>query len=295
MKKKLLFIISLILTIKGYTQKKFNEGYFITNYGEEIKCSIKNLDNQDTPSEIEYKLSATSESKKINSTAIREFGIYKKAKYSSNKVQIDRSTENISDLSDDKNPIFKEEQLFLKVLVEGKATLYYYREGNLIRYFYKGEGADIRQLIFKKYQISEDQIGENNEYRKQLWTDLKCSTIKFSSLKNLSYTKNELQNFFINYNNCVNSEYINYSEEENNILFHVRLRAHANNSSLTIQNPNAPFPYVDYGNQSGIGFGVEFEALLPFNRNKWGISIEPTYQSFKNKKYVQKIFQDTKF
>jgi hypothetical protein len=37
----------------------------------------------------------------------------------------------------------------------------------------------------------------------------------------------------------------------------------------------------DFGNKNNIGFGIEAEYIFPFNKNKWAIAIEPTYQSFK--------------
>jgi hypothetical protein len=39
---------------------------------------------------------------------------------------------------------------------------------------------------------------------------------------------------------------------------------------------------VDFGNKSSFGFGIEAEFILPFNKNKWAISVEPTYQNFKS-------------
>jgi hypothetical protein len=39
----------------------------------------------------------------------------------------------------------------------------------------------------------------------------------------------------------------------------------------------------DFGNSFGFRFGLETEFVLPFNKNKWGIVLEPTYQSYNSK------------
>lgn len=33
-----------------------------------------------------------------------------------------------------------------------------------------------------------------------------------------------------------------------------------------------------------LGLGIEAEFILPFNKNKWGLLIEPTYHNYKNEK-----------
>ena len=35
--------------------------------------------------------------------------------------------------------------------------------------------------------------------------------------------------------------------------------------------------YADFGSKTGLGFGIETEFVLPFQKNKWGLIIEPTY------------------
>ena len=41
---------------------------------------------------------------------------------------------------------------------------------------------------------------------------------------------------------------------------------------------------TDFGDKFGFRFGIEAEFILPFNKNKWGIIIEPTYQYYKSEK-----------
>ena len=189
MKKQFLFILITILSFNGYSQISFEKGYYIDNTNQKTNCLIKNVDWKNNPTEFEYKLSENSESKKTTIKSIKEFGIDNITKYIRSTVNIDRSSENTNNLSNHKNPIFQREELFLKVLIEGKANLYQYTDSNLKRYFYNKENSNIEQLIFKSYKTTENNIGKNNRFRQQLWVDLKCPNFKTSKIENVKYKK----------------------------------------------------------------------------------------------------------
>ena len=284
MKKRILFLLITILTLNCYSQISFENGYYIDNSNQKINCLIKNIDWKNNPTEFEYKQSENSESKIVKIKTIKEFGIDNSSKYIRSTVNIDRSSEKTNNLSNDKNPIFKEEELFLKVLVEGKANLYLFQDGNLIRYFYNKENSNIEQLIFKSYKTADNKIGKNNRFRQQLFVNLKCPNFKTSNIENIIYKKNSLVRFFTEYSKCHNNELINFEPKQKRDLFNLTIRPRINSSSLTIQNSVSNFRNTDFENKIGFGFGLEAEFILPFNKNKWAITIEPTYQSFKSEK-----------
>ena len=60
------------------------------------------------------------------------------------------------------------------------------------------------------------------------------------------------------------------------------IRPGINNSSLEIKNIFQDSKDTDFGNKMAARIGIEAEFILPFNKNKWGIIIEPTYQYFKS-------------
>ncbi len=283
MKKQLLFLLT-ILSFNCYSQISFENGYYIDNNNQKINCLIKNVDWKNNPIEFEYKLSENSESNKKTIKSVKEFGINNISKYIRGSVKIDRSSNNINDLNYDNRPEFKEEELFLKVLIAGKITLYEYVDGNLTRYFYEKEESNIEQLVFKRYKTNENKVGKNNRYKQQLWNNLKCPNFKMKKIESLDYKKNDLVNFFIEYHNCNNQEYDNFEEKQERDLFNLTIRPRISNSSLTIQNSVSNSRDTDFENKIGFGFGVEAEYILPFNKNKWAIAIEPTYQNFKTEK-----------
>lgn len=267
-----------------YSQITFEKGYYIDNYDQKIECFIKNVDWDSNPTSFEYKISEADASTSIGIQSVKEFSIQNEAKYVREKVNIDQSSEDISKLSNERKPLFVEEVVFLKVLVEGIANLYYYENQNYKRFFYNKEGSDVEQLIYKSYQVSYTTIEKNIQFKQQLWTTLKCPTIDIARVNQLEYEKKNLINFFVAYNRCNNSESKNYEAQEKRDAFNLSLRAHLNTTSWTIQNSVDSNPNTDFGSKLGFGFGVEAEIILPFNKNKWSLVIEPTYQSFKSEK-----------
>ncbi|PCH75559.1 MAG: tRNA modification GTPase [Flavobacteriaceae bacterium] len=282
--KKLLFFAVILLSFNTSAQILFEKAYYIDDSGQKTNCFIKNMDWKNNPTEFEYRASESDVSKKASMQSVKEFGIYNVSKYIRKAVNIDRSSKNINRLSHEKKATFTEEVLFLKVLVEGKSNLYEYVDGNLRRFFYDKENANIEQLIFKHYINKEKKVGKNNRFRQQLWTDLNCSNTKTSSVKNINYTKNDLVRFFTAYSACLNSESITFEIKKKRDLFNLTIRPRFNHSSLNIKNTASSVRNTDFGSQSNFGIGLEAEFILPFNKNKWAFVIEPTYQKFNTEK-----------
>ncbi len=303
MKKQLIFILLTILSFTTYAQITFEKGYYITNSGQKVECLIRNVDWKNNPTKFDYKTEENSEIKKATIETTKEFGIYNVSKYSRYTVQIDRSSEHLSELDENGEPIFKEEQLFLKSLVEGKATLFSYEDGSLRRYFYSVNDAIVKQLIFKKFLKPESlTIRKNNTYRSQLWNDLKCPEVSINNIKQLNYYKKDLTKFFINYNECNDSEYILFGKKKRSKnAFSLTIRPGLNSSSLTVKNPSRSASSrsrnVSFDNELGFRFGIEAEYVFPFNKNKWALILEPTYQYYKSENQItldpDTVFQRT--
>lgn len=278
MRKQLLILLIFISTINIYGQTSFEKGYFINNTGKKTECLIKNIDWKDNPIDFKYKLLENGKIENATIESVQEFGIYNKSKYNRFKVNIDLSSKNITDLTTVKKAVFVEKTLFLKVLVEGKANLYFHDNNNLITFLFKTETSDIEQLVYKRYKTDDNRVGYTKEYQQQLWLNLKCSSIPINLIKNTTYHKNELINLFVKYNECENSEFTNYEKKD---LFNFTIRPGIRSSSLSMTNNSSELRSLDFGNTLSFQAGFELEFIMPFNNNKWALILEPTIQSFK--------------
>ncbi|WP_299777950.1 tRNA modification GTPase [uncultured Formosa sp.] len=285
MKKQLLCLLITILSTLSYSQISFEKGYFIDNSNKKINCLIKNNDWKNNPIQFDYKLSENSEEKNLTLKTVKEFGIFNTSKYIRKTVNLDRSIDITSELTNERNPIFNKEKLFLKVLIEGKANLYSYEDGNLKRYFYNKDNVVIEPLIYKRYKTSNNTIGTYYRFRQQLLVDLKCEDISSSYIEKVDYKASDLVNIFKKYNECNGTEYVNFEQNDKKVLFNLNIRPGLNISSFsTNNNLGSNSRNLDFKNKTGFRFGLEAEFIMPFNKNKWALIIEPTYQYFNAEK-----------
>lgn len=197
------------------------------------------------------------------------------------RVEIDRSSNKLTELSRKRTPEFTSETLFLRVLVDGKiATLFAYRDGNLRRFFYKSPKQEIKQLVYKQYRTEKGRVTKNELYKKQLSTITNCNNNDATP----GYFKNSLVKYFIAINTCngKSDPLIDYTRNETTGSFRLKIKVGANYMKVDAKELGIPFGDPNYSSDYKINprFGLELEYLLPFNNNRWGLFIEPSYQSF---------------
>ena len=279
MKAEFTTIILILIILNSFAQITFEKGYFIDNNNQRVECLIKNNDWKDNPKEFEYKLAENVGHETGTTSTLKEFGVLGYSKFVKADTKIDLSSKDASTFSKTRNPEWTQEQVFLKVLVEGKATLYYFERNGLIRFFYSVPDSAIKQLIYKEFISENEKISENFTFRGQLWNDVKCSTTIMSDVESLNYKKNDLERYFRKYNECNGSLSVDYIKKEKKEFFHLRITPTLNYASLS-EISGGP-SNIDFGSQLNYSIGLETEFILPFNKNKWGILFEPTYQYFK--------------
>jgi hypothetical protein len=285
MRKIIALIIPLILSIHCFGQTYFEKGYFINNQNIRTECIIKNSDWRKNPTMFKYKLSENGAIQEENIQNVKEFSIPSSCKFIRAQVDIDISPSGLKDLSTDKNPIWQRKQLFLKVLVEGKATLYYY--GNEIddRFFYSTKDTAIEQLIYKEYIYDNDHTAFNDTFRLQLKNNVRCSFASDISIADMAYEKSDLERYFIDYNTCIDPTFKVPEKKHNKGEFNIALSAGLAYSLLSISNYSKTYINTDFDKKITNSFSVEMEYILPFNNNKWGIVLSPAYQSFHSEKH----------
>ena len=307
MKQLIIFCCLAIFAINSYAQTNFDKGYFIDNDGQKTKCLIKNEDWKDNPTRFEYKISEEDELKGIGIESVAEFGVDNFSKYIRSTVDVDMSVYlgESSRLEETKDPVFVTKEIFLKTLVEGKASLYLYEKELLQKFFYQKEVDTIKQLVYRRYVeftplenrgnvyvYNTEKIKENNLYKQQLWSDFEDDTDIFS-IQDLKYDRKALTSFFVKCNQSSNVDFIDYVLLSRIKTFNLTLRTRLNNSSLKMNYGQDFLGNIDLGNKMGFGFGIEAEIVLPFRKGRWTIPIEPTYQSFKTEKSIINRFGAT--
>lgn len=286
MLNKFIVVLSFMISTLGYAQITFDKGYFIDLKGERINCLVKNVDWDLNPSSFKYKTSENSDPQIKEATEVLEFGFENGIRYISSLVEIDLSSDRNNSLSNNRISEFTSKQLFLKELVDGESPLYLYKNGKVTRFFYLQGNNGIKPLVYKRYFTSVSEIREYERYKQQLLSFVKCDRIKEDDIKSLEYSIPSLTKIFKEYNMCL-SPNLNFEEESKNktqVNFSIKPGLQSSKVDfLSTDNIFSQGTVFDFGNSFGFRFGLETEFVLPFNKNKWGIVLEPTYQSYNSK------------
>lgn len=197
-------------------------------------------------------------------------------------VKLDRSYEEFDSLRLGRSPNWSQEQLFLKVIIQGKASLYYYEDGNFQRFFFSKENPIPSQLIYRRYLLKNNTVATNVDFRQQLLNEMKCDKMGITLVDNLNYRRDVLEKYFKKYNECSGEPFtiVNINDKTS-----INLKAviGVNYSLMSIANRVSNYS-VDFENTTSFRFGFEVEYVLPVNTNRWGVILEPTYQGFNSKK-----------
>jgi len=275
----ILFLILLGSSSALYAQITFEEGYYITNTGEKVDCYIKNVDWYYNPEAIDIQLTQGGESQRVDIKDMKAFQLVNGDAFIRATVDIDQSSENVTFMRSNREPEFKRQTVMLRQLLEGKATLLSYRESNIRRFFIRMDQGDPVPLVYKKYRV-KDYTKTNNQYQQQLFNMLKCEAITLRHIERTDYTEAALEDLFTLYNQCVDPNYEVVEVKEKRDAFHLTLKVGIRSTSLDMTINSPVRDDIEFETKSSVQFGLEAEYILPFNKNKWSLFVEPTYQSY---------------
>jgi hypothetical protein len=274
-------------------QINFEKGYFIDNNGEKKECLIKNEDWKSNPEMFYYKTDENAQPNEKTIQSVKEFGIDAFSKYERHEVLIDTSGSDIARLSITKEPEWSKKTLFLKLIVDGDAKLYLHVSRIGRRYFYSYKGSAIEQLIYKEYYNNnkKEYVYQNKNFQQQLWNNVKCTNIPKTRIAKVDYKTNSLIKYFYEVNSCDGNTLVTSAattpKSSGSTNFKIKGGMNFSKLDLEYYNGQNTLP-VDFEKKVGAKIGVEVEYVLGFNRNKWSIFYEPTYQSYASE--AEKVF-----
>ena len=282
--KKILFLTLFLYThLIAFSQIQYEKGYFIDNENKRTDCLIKNVDWKNNPNRFDYKITenAGKETKSIEN--VQAFSIQNFSKYVRAVVNMDTSSTNFNNLTHNQSPQYKQMTVFLKILTEGDATLYYYENGNMKRFFMQIKNQEVVPLIYKQYINEKEILTENAQFRQFLINSLKCNKLEFKDFETLKYKEKELVELFEKYNLCVNP-----NSSTKNVLnkkktsFNIKASIGVNISSFDFHYlTRFKNEVTHFDTKINPNIGIEIESILPFNKNKWSIFTAPNYHFYK--------------
>ncbi len=269
----------------------YEQGYIIDNNDNKIQCFIKNSDWSASPDKIYYKLNLESEVQETSVSNIKEFNILNTEHYYKRfNVSIDRNSFSVQD-TNVRELKYENAVVLLKVLVDGKGSLYEYSSRNI--FFYNIDDTSVMQLEYKKYINQQSIRKENKDYQKELYENLKCEDFTTNKFMKIDYRRKDLIKLFSEYNKCQQSEYKLYQINKTPLVLSFNISLGINTTSLESDyTVNTLVSNDKFDSQTVFIPGVDFELLLPYHKNKWAIIIGANYQSYEKSTQDVELFSE---
>jgi len=256
----------------------YKPGYFITDDGDTTKALILDAAWRDNPVSFTYKTDPEGKEKEASITEVMEFRIPNVFKYIRATVPLDISAKSNNQISDSGKPDYQTQTVFLKVIVNGSADLYYYQDGGMKLFFYQAPNYAIRPLIYKKYLTRNDKVAQNNQYLQELWEHVNCFTQTKLEISEINYNKRSLKKHFVEHNRCLQSDVKVYKLNPGGALFNISLIPGLNlaqlESTVRINEGNDSFEH-NKSSTFRLGVAIEYRAS---RISKWSILLEPAYR-----------------
>ncbi|MEM8524243.1 MAG: outer membrane beta-barrel protein [Bacteroidota bacterium] len=234
------------------------------------------MDWRNAPIKFQFKLSEKERTQVLSIENVQEFGLDKGIIFRRFPVEIDHSTTRIDWLPFDPLPKFKKDTLFLKLLVEGKASLYVYQYEGEESFFYSLDNdKSVQQLLQKAFLSKKNKVHYNYRYKAQLSENLVCNDENKTALLDLQYNYKDLSAYFISYNECNNSTYKDFSKKQTRASFVLNVRPGVNFSRLSVSEGSIS-TFTEFDQEIHFRFGLESEVFLPFDNKRWSFFLEPT-------------------
>jgi hypothetical protein len=187
--------------------------------------------------------------------------------------------------------------MFIRVVVMGKISMYYARDKNdRTHLFIQKDGGVISELNYKRYyvdeivvqdyrnQITRRAIMSNQIYKEQLINAFAdCPAIATRILtRPIAYSKNDIMNRVIAYNQCKNSNSV-FKEGKEAWKFEFGLHGGINYAGLHFKSTVLNFfDSAKISSSLGYAAAVSINCILPRTKNTWSIYNELLVRNFKS-------------
>lgn len=284
MRKVRLTILAIFIFQTSFCQENYLPGYLILK-GDTLHGFIDYRNWEGNPEKISFKKAINDNTLIYTPMDIQSFGVADEL-YESAIIKTEISPINVGDISDENNADLNIETVpaFLQTIIKGKKSLYFYRNKIGKDQFYIRQDSEYNLLVYKKYfkiQDGEKGIAANNKFLRQLSLYLKeCPSIQ-SKLENTVYTKKSLENLFLYYSDCTQSDFEFQKKREKTFMEFGLLTG----ISLASIKFNA-IPYLekaDYQSSANFSAGLFLEVVPPRNQRKWALCNELIFSSCKIK------------
>ncbi len=266
MKKTLFFALTIFSTFTLSAQNNLKKGYYIdiSGHRNDGYINVSGLGSlNEVNSEIEFSPQPDGATSPVNTKTISEIGVENSARLIKYEIQLDDT--NYRDISNtNKYPQFAAAIVFVKVLLDGKASLLAYEGHNGTKYFYMAQGGKPQQLMYKKYN-ENGVVRENASFRQFLYDNMKSGGMAFGKFSELNYNEEDLLRIFEAFNTSQHGESQVFKTEEKSWPLHWAIMAGVYNTDAKFERDDNNIYSTD---DSSVAYDIAIEVeYLPSGKS----------------------------
>lgn len=266
-------------------------GYIVNQDGDSLKGSLEYKMKKTNPEKILFKENG-GQSMQMGPSDIKAFGS-NKAHFVSAGIQYSTGKAD----TDTPELKLKKDLVFLKKIVGGPKSLYYYKSEQGNDNYYIQDGKNFTLLIYKQYLKKEDgrqYTAENKKFIGQLMLYFSDCPALHSSLQKTSYTQKSLTKIFLRYYDCI-PEKSSFVAEAKKLSTEAGFLVGGSLASLIFEGDKPYLTEVDFGQSTDLVIGIFLNIVLDKEQNKWSLANELTYNSLRFEAGYTNVVHENKY
>ncbi len=280
MKLVLVFFFCFLMTPFLMAQVKFEEGYLVDLDGDTLRVFVEVQSWTKNPDEVIYRQNAEATTERAGPATVQAFCV-EGLKFASKVIEVDITPEDVREVGNSLDAKIVRRNVFLKVLVEGEATLYLYDDNRRRKFYYSvGEG-EVTPLVYRRLAYSGETVRENNSYQTQLNHVVNCNKTQ-KEVENVDYNLNSLVRYFQEYNECKGTAQMSYLRNNRFKQFHVYLKGAVGmmSADLLILSRRSNSFETEISGEPLYSFGLESEYSWSSKKKRFSVILSAGYQQF---------------
>lgn len=274
----------LFVTAVAAAQGGYRSGFLLDAEGGRTEVEILNQDWVDNPQAIQYRTARHEKAVTATVGEIAGFGLADGSlRYLRFTVALDESDQRTATLSTSTTPVFVNRTVFLETLVEGRADLFSYEQGERRQFFYRIGDEPPRLLVSRVYRAAGNSIKQDNSFRGELSRSLDCGGLN-RRLTDLAYTRRALVAYVNDYNSCGGQPSTTFTRASGKAKFAITLLGGVEWGKLDVSIEAVRGFERVYALEQQLRprVGIEFELRLPFANNRWALFTGANYHGFRD-------------
>lgn len=277
----LIIIIILFFQWKAVSQKNLVPVQVFMNNGEKLQGQINFKDWDIIPKTINLIGENHKELNPLNTEKI-EFQGSSPQIFIGKTISVAQFNNSLSRLSPTLELKNKMDTIFLRAIVIGTLSLYQHKDVLGTDHYFIAKNGAWDELLYHKYYRDQasKSIMQSFKYKGQLISKMDGCEHLHSKISLLDFNINKIKELIIEYNNCTENGFIEFTEKKEKRKLKFGLKAGLGLSHLS---PKGDLKGLNFSYGLSPRFGIVGSSALARNLNKNIIQFELLYSSFKSK------------